>query len=111
VEVRALKQLLETLGLPVAITSFFKKTKPPAIVILPTGTEGDGSDFATELYRCSYQVELYTNEKDFALEEKLEQLLCEHGIHFEKYETYIDEEAIYQCAYDFSMLFRKRGQA
>lgn len=108
-EIRELKRLLETLGLPVAITSFLGRIRPPAIVILPTGAEGDGSDVATELYRCSYQVELYTVEKDFDLEEKLERLFCENGIHFAKYETYIDEEAMYQCAYGFSTLFRKRG--
>jgi len=52
-------------------------------------------------------VELYTVEKDIDLEERLEALFDERGIHFEKYEAYIDEEAMYQCAYQIEFYYVK----
>lgn len=106
-EVLELKQLIEQLELPVAITSFFKAAELPAIVLLPTGLESSGSDFAAELRRASYQIELYTVQKDMALEEQLEALLDGQGIRFEKYETYLDEEAMYQCAYQIQFYYVK----
>ncbi len=106
-EIKELKAFLEQLGLPVAITSFFDEMPLPAIVLLPDGIESSGSDFAAELRRAKYQVELYTNEKDFDLEERLEALFDERGIHFEKYEAYIDEEAMYQCAYQIEFYYVK----
>ncbi len=106
-EIKELKALLEQLGLPVAITSFFSKTPLPFIILLPDGTESSGSDFAAELRQAKYQVELYTVEKDFDLEERLEALFDERGIHFEKYEAYIDEEAMYQCAYQIEFYYVK----
>ncbi len=102
-----LKELLERLGLPVAITSFFAETNLPVVVILPVGTESSGSDFAAELRRDAYQIELYTEQKDFELEDRLEDLLDEQGIHFVKHEAYIDEEAMYQCAYQIELYYVK----
>ena len=107
VEIRALIQFLERLGIPVAVTSFFGDLPLPAIVLLPTGLESSGSDFAAELRRASYQIELYTVQKDMALEEQLETLLDGQGIRFEKYETYLDEEAMYQCAYQIQFYYVK----
>lgn len=106
-EIRALKEFLEQLGLPVAITSFYAEENLPFLVILPDGTESSGSDFAAELRLDNYQIELYTEEKDFDLEEKLEALLDEQGIHFVKHEAYIDEEAMYQCAYEIEFYYVK----
>lgn len=106
-EIRVFKELLEQMGLPVAITSFYTESPLPFIVLLPDGAESSGSDFAAELRRDKYQVELYTVKKDFDLEERLEALFGERGIHFEKYEAYIDEEAMYQCAYQIEFYYVK----
>ena len=105
-EIRALKELLEQLGLAVAITSFYTEQALPFLVILPDGTESSGSDFAAELRRDQYQIELYT-EQDFDLEERLEALFDGLGIHFVKHEAYIDEEAMYQCAYQIEFYYVK----
>ena len=106
-EIRALKELLEQLGLAVAITSFYTEQALPFLVILPDGTESSGSDFAAELRRDQYQIELYTVQKDFDLEERLEALFDERGIHFVKHEAYIDQEAMYQCAYQIEFYYVK----
>ena len=106
-EIRALTKFLEQLGLPVAITSFYTEQALPFLVILPDGAESSGSDFAAELRRDAYQIELYTEQKDFELEDRLEDLLDEQGIHFVKHEAYIDEEAMYQCAYQIELYYVK----
>lgn len=105
--IHELQALVEQLGLPVAITSFFTEPELPVVVILPIGTESSGSDFKAELRRDSYQIELYTVQKDIALEEKLENILDENGIHYSKNETYINEEAMYQCAYQVEFYYAK----
>lgn len=105
--INEIKAMLETLGLPVAITSFFRETDLPCIVLLPDGAESSGSDFAAELKRENYQIELYTEQKDLQLEEQLESLLDVYGMHYAKYEAYIEEEAMYQCAYQIEVYYVK----
>ena len=41
------------------------------------------------------------------MEDRLEDLLDEQGIHFVKHEAYIDEEAMYQCAYQIELYYVK----
>jgi hypothetical protein len=44
-------------------------------------------------------VELYTDEKDFALEKTVETTLNNYGIVFEKSEEYIDAERMHVTVY------------
>ncbi|MBE6061816.1 MAG: hypothetical protein E7215_16880, partial [Clostridium sulfidigenes] len=46
-------------------------------------------------------LELYTDTKDLSVEQKLEDLLDEHGIFYEKSETWIDSENLYEVLYQF----------
>ena len=108
-EIDALKTQLEQMGHPVAVTSFFTEPPLPYIILLPTGEERTGSDSGAEIQNVSYQIELYTVQKDMILERQLEDMLANQGIQFSKAETYIDEDAMYQCAYsiEFYMKVRK----
>lgn len=44
-------------------------------------------------------IELYTREKDFALDRKAEVVLISHGLTFTQDETYIKDERLYMSAY------------
>ncbi|QBX21883.1 hypothetical protein Javan599_0030 [Streptococcus phage Javan599] len=44
-------------------------------------------------------MELYTTKKDLATEQKVESLFDSHLIYFEKVETYISSEKLYQITY------------
>ena len=46
-------------------------------------------------------IELYTDKKDPETEKKLEDLLTGSGIFFEKTETFIDSEKLYEVLYLF----------
>ena len=48
-------------------------------------------------------MELYTDQKDFAAEGKLEDALDACGIFYEKSETWIDSEKLYEVLYVFEM--------
>jgi hypothetical protein len=46
-------------------------------------------------------IELYTDQKDPKIEKKLEDLLVDSGIFFDKTETWIDSEKLYEVLYSF----------
>ena len=46
-------------------------------------------------------IELYTDCKDLAAEQKLEDVLDEHGIFYNKSETWIESERLYEVLYMF----------
>ena len=96
-------QILEELGLPYAYDHF---------------AEGEGPDPSFLCFRCpnsdnfaadgtvyfpitEIDIELYTDKKDPEIEKKLEGLLIGSGIFFEKTETWIDFEKLYEVLYSF----------
>ena len=95
--------ILEELGLPFAYDHF---------------TEGEGPDPPFLCYRCpnsdnfaadgtvyfpitEIDIELYTDKKDPNIEKKLEDLLVKSGIFFDKTETWIESEKLYEVLYSF----------
>ena len=48
-------------------------------------------------------IELYTDLKDLAVEQQLEEVLDEHGIFYNKSETWIESEKLYEVLYTFEM--------
>jgi hypothetical protein len=46
-------------------------------------------------------IELYTDKKDPEIEKRLEDQLIQSGIFFEKTETWIDSEKLYEVLYSF----------
>ena len=103
-----LKNDLETLNIPVAYNFFKEEQTLPYIVILSDGEESGGSDYGNELIRRVFIIELYSVQKDESLEDKLEKLLTEMAVKWIKYETYIDDEDMYQCAYHIEF-YEKRS--
>jgi len=92
--------MLKTTGLPVAYHHFASPPSPPYIVYLFAFSSNFGAD--NKVYRKvpHYQVELYTTKKDPATEKILEDLFDTHDIYWEKIETYIESEGLYQVLYE-----------
>jgi hypothetical protein len=95
--------ILDELGLPFAYDHF---------------TEGEGPDPPFLCYRCpnsdnfaadgtvyfpitEIDIELYTDKKDPKIEKELEDLLVKSGIFFNKTETWIESEKLYEVLYSF----------
>ena len=96
----ALFTLLKSTGLPVAYHHFTSPPTPPYIVYLFSYSSNFGADNRVYSKQSNYQVELYTTKKDPVSEKLIEDLFDEHDIFWEKTETYIESEDLYQVLYE-----------
>ena len=96
----ALFTLLKTTNLPVAYHHFASPPGPPYIVYLFAYNSNFGADNKAYNKQPNYQVELYTTKKDPVSEKLIEDLFDEHDIYWEKTETYIEGEGLYQVLYE-----------
>jgi hypothetical protein len=100
VDEATLYQLLKTSGLPVAYHHFAQPPTPPYIVYLFSYSSNFGADNKAYNKQPNYQVELYTTKKDPVSEKLIEDLFDAHEIYWDKTETYIDSEGLYQVLYE-----------
>ena len=70
----------------------FLLNTPDGTYYLPDGLEGRRD-----------HIELYTDSKDLAVEQKLEAVLDTHGIFYDKTEVWIESEKLYEVLYSFEM--------
>ena len=96
----ALFNLLKSTGLPVAYHHFTSPPSPPYIVYLFAYSSNFGADNKVHSQADNYQVELYTKTKDPAAEALIEGLFDANDIYWEKSETYIESEGLYQVLYE-----------
>ena len=96
----ALFALLKTTGLPVAYHHFTSPPTPPYIVYLFAYSSNFGADNKVHKEIPNYQVELYTKAKDPTSEALIEGLFDANDIYWEKTETYIEGEDLYQVLYE-----------
>ncbi|CUX18989.1 hypothetical protein [Clostridium sp. C105KSO13] len=90
-------------GLPFAYDHFAEgeSPDPPFICFLLPGSDNFAADGKVYYKINEVHLELYTDTKDLSVEQKLEDLLDEHGIFYEKSETWIDSENLYEVLYQF----------
>ncbi len=99
-----LAQLLTETGLPVARNAFLKAQAPPYIVYVFSHSDNFAADSKVYLKRDNYQIELYTEKKDIALEEKLEGIFDECGLVYDKTETYLESEKLIEVIYEIQLI-------
>jgi len=92
--------LLKSTGLPVAYHHFTSPPTPPYIVYLFSYNTNFGADNRVYNSEKNFQVELYTKAKDLTLEALIEDLLKDNDIFWDKTETYIESEGLYQVLYE-----------
>lgn len=98
-----LLQILEEIGLPFAYHHFAEgeSPEPPFVVYLLPGSNNFGADGKVYYKIHEAHLELYTDLKDLELEQKVEDALDEHGIFYNKTETWIESERLYEVLYIF----------
>ena len=104
-----IKTMLDKTGLPV-VYSHWRKGKAPALpylVFIRTDSETMGSDHGCELRHDTYDIELYSANKDTASEAALETVLDASDIQYECYEDYLDTEDMYQVVYTIDFYLRR----
>lgn len=94
--------LMET-EIPFAYDHFAEgeSPNPPFICYLLPGSNNFAADGKVYFKANEVHIELYTDFKDLAVEQKLEAVLDKHGIFYNKSETWIDSEKLYEVLYIF----------
>lgn len=92
--------LLQQLKLPLAYNHFKETQHTPYLIYLTEDTSNFGADNKVYFKVDNWVIELYTDKKDLNLETRLEVLLEDAELYYQKYEAYIDTEKMYQVRYE-----------
>lgn len=100
-----LLQILSETQIPFAYHHFAEgeSPEPPFICYLLPGSNSFSADGKVYYKINEVHIELYTDLKDLAVEQQLEDVLDEHGIFYNKSETWIESEKLYEVLYTFEM--------
>ena len=100
-----LLQILSETQIPFAYHHFAEgeSPEPPFICYLLPGSNNFSADGKVYYKINEVHIELYTDLKDLAVEQQLEDVLDEHGIFYNKSETWIESEKLYGVLYTFEM--------
>lgn len=97
------KAMLDTLDIGVKYRHSKKKLPTPFIVYYRNKTDPFYADGRTYHTSTPITIELYEDEINMELENKLESLLDEHGLAYKKDEEWIDSENMYQIIYEIEV--------
>ena len=99
-------EMVKSIGLPYAYYQFPEGTgqAPPFVCFFYSSTDDLFADDSNYQRIAVLNIELYTSEKDFDLEDKTEQILSGAGLTYYKEENYIDSEKMWQIAYEMEVL-------
>lgn len=100
-----LLQILSETQIPFAYHHFAEgeSLEPPFICYLLPGSNNFSADGKVYYKINEVHIELYTDLKDLAVEQQLEDVLDEHGIFYNKSEIWIESEKLYEVLYTFEM--------
>lgn len=96
------KEMLALLQIPFAYGHFAEGEAPvlPYIVFRYPDSNNFGADNKVYEKLENLDIELYTDKKDVALELRVETLLDTYELFYNKHESYIPEEAMYEVLYE-----------
>ena len=97
--------ILRGFGIPFAYDHFAQgeSPDPPFICYLISNTNNFSADGKAYYKVNQYNIELYTDLKDLSLERKVEKALDDASIFYNKSETWIESESLYEVLYTFEM--------
>lgn len=100
-----LLQMLSEMQIPFAYHHFAEgeAVEPPFICYLLPGSNNFSADGKVYHKINEVHIELYTDLKDLAVEQQLEDVLDEHEIFYNKSEVWIQSEKLYEVLYSFEM--------
>lgn len=102
-----LVEMLQKTGIPFAYDHFAEgeSPEPPFICYLLPGSNNFAADGKVYFRINQVRIELYTDSKDLAVERKVEMVLDESGIFYNKSEVWIQSEKLYEVLYSFEVPF------
>lgn len=102
-------QMVKSVRLPVSYHHFEEgqAPDPPFLVYLYPGTNNFSADGTVYQGVNQLDIELYTDIKDLEAEKRVEAVLKEHGFFYEKTETYLESEKMYEVLYETEVLINE----
>lgn len=102
-------QMIESIGLPYAYYSFPEKQAPklPYIVFYYPNSDDFSADNSNYVPISQLNIELYSKDKNFALEKSVEDVLKANEIFYDKSETYINSENMYEVLYETQIVINE----
>ena len=100
-----LVRIVSGMGIPFAYDHFAEgeSPDPPFLCYLLPGSNNFSADGKVYYKIGRVNLELYTDRKDPAVEQKLEDALDAASIFYNKTEVWIDSEKLYEVLYQFEM--------
>lgn len=100
-----LLSVLDSIGIPYAYDHFAEgeSPDPPFLCYLLPGSSNFSADGKVYHRISEVRLELYTDYKDLASEQKVEDVIDTAGLFYNKTETWIDSEKLYEILYSFDM--------
>ena len=97
--------MLEEMNIPFAYDHFAEgeSPDPPFCIFLIPGSENFHADDRVYEKLSSLVIELYTDKKDPALEERVENVLDSHEVIWTRSEVWIESEKLYEVRYEMTV--------
>lgn len=98
-------QMMEEMKIPFAYDHFAEgeSPDPPFIYFLFPGSENFAADDVVYMEFSNLSIELYADEKDLELEDRVEAVLNAHEIFWNKSEVWIETEKLYEVLYQMTV--------
>ncbi len=100
-----LLEIIKAMGISFAYDHFAEgeAVDPPFICYLLPESDNFAADGKVYFKANEVHIELYTDTKDLSVEQKVEAVLDEHGIYYDRSEVWIESEKLYEVLYTFEM--------
>lgn len=107
-----LLEIIKDIGLPNAYHHFAEgeSPEPPFLIYLLPASDNFSADGRVYFKANEVHIEIYTDYKSPNIEKKVEAVLDEHGIFYNKTEVYIESEKLYEVLYIFEMEEANHGK-
>lgn len=103
--IKEIKSMLDKVSIPLAYDHFAEgeSPDPPFLVYLFPSADNFAADGVAYFKQNVLHVEVYTDRKDISLEERVEAVFDEHGLFYNKSETWIPAERMYEVLYQMEV--------
>ena len=100
-----LVKMIEEMGIPFAYDHFAEGESPdtPFICYLLPDDENFAAAGKVNYRISGVRIELYTDFKDPIMEQKVTAVLDSYGIFYARNEVWIEDEKLYEVAFEFAM--------
>lgn len=107
-----LLEIIKDIGLPNAYHHFAEgeSPEPPFLIYILPASDNFSADGRVYFKANEVHIEIYTDYKSPNIEKKVEAVLDEHGIFYNKSEVFIESEKLYEVLYIFEMEEENHGK-